>query len=325
MAAIVNKRVREVTLTDRVMEALLASTDNAGYQLVVSRPRGGLGNQLFQLAAAMFVAERSKANLAVSLDAYSQRRLDKRYRGQPLRNFDLERLFGISSMFELCDKIGLISSNSVRLLRAQKRNAAISLAKLSRHTLAVEFKGQYHTLNNSQNTLILDGYWQSSAVPKAVQQNMLDLYSHINPLLKAEAAEGLQKLGGGPFVAVHVRRGDYVSGLFDTMPIQKEYYDKAITHFFDFQPLIFSDDIDWCKNNLNIKDAIYWENCDPLVTFVAMSLCNANLIANSTYSWWAAWFNTGSKVVGPADWFRSTSPYGWANQFILDPLWISVK
>ena len=55
---------------------------------------------------------------------------------------------------------------------------------------------------------------------------------------------------------------------------------------------MFSDDIGWCKNNLEWKDAVYVDESithDDIVQFEIMKSCNNFIIGNSTYSWWAAW------------------------------------
>ncbi|MEM7514287.1 MAG: alpha-1,2-fucosyltransferase, partial [Bacteroidota bacterium] len=92
-----------------------------------------------------------------------------------------------------------------------------------------------------------------------------------------------------------------------------EYYDKAIAYFQEEvdnpEIFVFSDDIEWCKENLQYKL--------PL-TFVGheykgkrfgkylylMSLCKHFIIPNSTFGWWAAWLsrNEQKKVVMPKPW-----------------------
>jgi hypothetical protein len=70
--------------------------------------------------------------------------------------------------------------------------------------------------------------------------------------------------------------------------------------------LIFSDDIQWCKQNFpEMKNFVYIEGQKDYEDFLLMSLCNHNIICNSSFSWWAAWINQNSNkiVIAPKKWF----------------------
>jgi glycosyltransferase involved in cell wall biosynthesis len=107
-------------------------------------------------------------------------------------------------------------------------------------------------------------------------------------------------------ISLHVRRGDYTN-LQNYHPLQtKEYYDKAISKIGKYQTIfIFSDDIPWCKENLKYKNCVFMENNNDVFDLLAMSLCNNNIIANSTFSWWGAWLNENPDkiVIAPKKWF----------------------
>lgn len=110
--------------------------------------------------------------------------------------------------------------------------------------------------------------------------------------------------------AVHVRRGDFLK-YPDHHPVQsKEYFIGAM----DLMPkncifLIFSDDIAWCKSNLNRPNSkfIFIEGNKDYEDISIMRRCNHNIISNSTFSWWAAWLNSNKDkvVVAPRKWFGS--------------------
>jgi hypothetical protein len=70
--------------------------------------------------------------------------------------------------------------------------------------------------------------------------------------------------------------------------------------------VIFSDDIDWCKSVFGISEEIYYiEGEEDYIDLYLMSMCTHNIIANSTFSWWAAWLNKNPDkvVVAPKTWF----------------------
>lgn len=111
-----------------------------------------------------------------------------------------------------------------------------------------------------------------------------------------------------PLVSVHVRRGDYTQ-LQDFHPLcPVEYYLDSLTIVGDdHYPIVFSDDIEWCKNNLHLDEAYYCSGNSQFVDMCLMSMCDSNIIANSSFSWWGAWLNNNENktVVAPSQWFGS--------------------
>ena len=112
----------------------------------------------------------------------------------------------------------------------------------------------------------------------------------------------------------------------DTHPVQSlSYYESAIdllNHAGNIY--IFSDDIEWCKQNFKFKNMHFIHNEDPLVDLWMMSACEKNVIANSTFSWWAAWLNNhpNKRIICPKKWFGPKAPY--SDKDILDNDWIKL-
>jgi len=102
-------------------------------------------------------------------------------------------------------------------------------------------------------------------------------------------------------VAIHFRRIQYEP------VISIDYYKKAIKYISENVEnptfFIFSDDINWCRENLSINGICFFvENFkDELYELKLMSQCNHFIIANSTFSWWGAWLsvNADKKVIMP--------------------------
>lgn len=115
----------------------------------------------------------------------------------------------------------------------------------------------------------------------------------------------LYKVGIEPIdmVAVHIRRGDYVEHpLYADLTITS-YYDDAMKKFTNEQFLVFSDDIKWCKEYFWDRDDIeYCEEEDPVKALNMMAGCKGIIMANSTFSWWAARLST-ARVIAPLKWF----------------------
>jgi len=123
-------------------------------------------------------------------------------------------------------------------------------------------------------------------------------------------------------VFVHVRRGDYyspkyIARLGGTCP--KEYYEKAIKYIINQSPnarfFVFSDDIEYVKNNINIPNPIYidWNKGEnSYLDMYLMSNCKYAIIANSTFSFWGAMLGNKKRIV--------TYPTKWVNEPATAPL-----
>lgn len=136
-------------------------------------------------------------------------------------------------------------------------------------------------------------------------------------------------------VSIHVRRGDYVK--YHTMfpPIDRTYLKPAISGFYNMNIkrfMVFSDDIQWCKQNLNSNHYQgctfeYSEGRNEYEDLVLMHNCEHNIIANSTFSWWGAWLNRNPNkiVVSPSylNWFGRKSRV--ETKDIIPDNWIQVR
>jgi len=95
-----------------------------------------------------------------------------------------------------------------------------------------------------------------------------------------------------PVVAIHCRRGDYIELAQQSMfkLLSPSYYMDAMSQFPDNALfLLFSDDLEWCRKNICDPRIVYCEVEDTLLSFAIMQLCDHYIIANSSFSWWAAW------------------------------------
>jgi len=106
-------------------------------------------------------------------------------------------------------------------------------------------------------------------------------------------------------VSMHFRRTDYLAS--SALNLSLNYYIEALTYFNkeNYQILVFSDDIEWCKTTLpsvfSKWNMEFSENNSAYVDMYLMSMCHSNIIANSTFSSWGAWLNRRSdkKVISP--------------------------
>lgn len=106
-----------------------------------------------------------------------------------------------------------------------------------------------------------------------------------------------------PVVAIHVRRGDYVGNPFYVDLMQTDYYQRAMAEFPQARFMVFSDDIEYCKASPLFAGCEFYHG-DELQDMNKMMSCMGHIIANSSFSWWAAYLAPFSKkIVAPIAWF----------------------
>jgi len=117
------------------------------------------------------------------------------------------------------------------------------------------------------------------------------------------------------YVSIHVRRGDYVQHAGSFPPITMDYLFQALacaTHKVKYKKLVFSDDIQWCKDNLGkVPNIEFSEGRNESEDLSLMTSCGHHIIANSTFSWWAAYLghNPNRLIISPSPetWFGPAS------------------
>jgi hypothetical protein len=132
-----------------------------------------------------------------------------------------------------------------------------------------------------------------------------------------------------PTVSMHFRRTDYL--FVSSLNLTPQYYYDAYNLVLDklnqeVQVIIFSDDIKWCKENITGDNIIYSEGHTQYEDMCIMSLCNHNIIANSTFSWWGAYLNQSpNKIVICPYQYTGPGDFDFINGNYFPPEWNSIK
>jgi len=172
-------------------------------------------------------------------------------------------------------------------------------------------------LKKYNEDVFLYGYWQSYKYFDDIRDILLKEFTPKTPIV-------LNK--DKTTIGIHVRRGDYytinkeVHGL-DLSNYYKNAVEYMLNKYKDVQFLVFSDDINWCKNNLKVEST-YMENNTIINDLSLMSQCDHIIMANSTFSWWASWLNTNpdKTICTPSKWVN-----GRENQDFIPPSWIVIN
>lgn len=168
------------------------------------------------------------------------------------------------------------------------------------------YKFDENIFNNLDDNTNLQGYFQSEKYFKNIENEIRNDFQ-FKEEVKKDCFEFIKDTSyKNQTISLHVRRGDYV-GLQSYHPLPSlSYYTTAISFFDEKIPiLVFSDDPIWCKEQEIFSEDRFLisENNSSEYDLCMMSLCSHHIIANSSFSWWAAWLSKSENVICPKQWF----------------------
>lgn len=233
---------------------------------------GGLGNNLFQIASIYAYAKKHNKELVLNNN-----------------------------------KIGIVHKSFDTYSNNILSKISFSNEILSKYVIYQEPEYKYNQIPELKGDVVLNGYFHSHLYFDEIKNEIRDLF--LNEQKVNEIKDKYKNVLNNKITcSIHVRRGDYLN-LQNLHPTQNmNYYSKAIKSMpKETVFLIFSDDIDWCKENFPDmpEKFVFVNNEYDYEDLYLMSLCNNNIIANSSFSWWAAYLNKNPDkvVVAPSKWF----------------------
>ncbi len=152
----------------------------------------------------------------------------------------------------------------------------------------------------------LSGYFQSPHYFSHIAAEIRRDFGFPEALVSLLRAELADLASGSGTIALHVRRGDYIERQHLHLVLPITYYASALGRFDENAPvLVFSDDIPWCRRQPLFAGErfTFVEGRDERSDLCLMSLCDAHVVANSSFSWWGAWLAQGGPVIAPRTWF----------------------
>jgi hypothetical protein len=289
--------------------------------IVSCKLMGGLGNQLFQIFATMAYGIKTKRKIVFP---YSESLNTGIQRKTYWNNF----------------------LSSIKMMTTYNKKHEIENAMIYRYIPCSEKGFGYDTLPyyNDQKEIILTGYFQSYKYFESEKEVLLKLVRFNHHQDAAYEEFGTTYLNSNDYkISMHFRLGDY-KNIQECHPLMSyEYYENSLSYLCEkrggsnkITVLYFCQKednkvvqsivdrlmtkfphVDFCKVNDNIDD---WKQ------LVLMSCCNDNIIANSTFSWWGAYFNNKpSRIVCyPSKWFGPRIDHNTDDLFPSDWVKISV-
>ena len=277
--------------------------------MIIVNIEGGFGNQLFSYAFGYSQAKRYHKSLCIDTS---------------LQDNGLTRAYELDSL-----KIQYDRRLSYRIGRNILSRAFIN--KIAKR-LAIGV-GTVHILEKTayeydssvvsgivNNNVYYTGNWQNYRYFSEYRDELIEMFQPKNVDFSDGFREYAWKMKTPKSVSIHIRRGDYVQ---IGCAVDESYYKAAIDKMLEQEsdPIfyVFTDDIDYakafmCTQKVNFEIVDYEKTNPTLEDFYLMSYCNKHIIANSSYSWWAAYLgDKDSAVVAPITtlWKNEFYPEHW--------------
>ncbi len=275
---------------------------------------GGLGNQMFQYAFSLSLKNAGNTEVQLDLGTYRDK---SNYNGIDLvhNGFELKELFNINFKEATIKDVVRLSYQPTNLLNRVLRKYFTKKT----HFIDKKFSFQPELLSLPKSDIYFEGNWQTEKYFISIEDEIRKAFT-FKKTLSPESEKLANSLGKGS-ASIHIRRGDYLKT--QTMNVCGiPYYKTAVRKLFDktniTELLVFSDDMDWCRQELKLESfgakVIYvdWnKGADSWQDMALMSKCNNHIIANSSFSWWGAWLDPNKEkiVICPEIWnLRQLTP-----------------
>lgn len=265
--------------------------------------QGGLGNQLFEYAAAYALSRHNNIPFALDMSF-----MDVFGHKPWCRPYELS-VFALHSAATFTHDKHLMVRFLPRL-RTWCRQHGIST--ICRYVFEME------SLEKAPkcNSLILFDYFANCHLFEQYREDLLRMFSFVEKPNEANA-KLLKEIADTDSVSVHIRRGDYLNNVNTNVFYHPtvEWYRRAMEnieqqvrepHYY-----FFSDDIAWVKEQFaDVSDATFVDinqGRNAYNDMRLMSACKHNIIANSTFSWWGAWLNSNPLkiVIAPVKYYMN--------------------
>ena len=274
---------------------------------VVVSITGGLGNQLFQFAAAQSLCLSKKGNLVFEISHFENQNSNESFRNFALDSFQIEYTY-------VSDKN--LSKKYLKFNGIKKYFYKLPFIKKYFSENQNKFNSDFKKL---ETPVFLRGHFHSIKYFENFKNEIRSILS-VKQIHKSQKVKEYEELimSLPDSVSIHFRRTDYVKNKFGEIAggeLPLNYYYQSLKlisdHLQNASLIIFSDDIEWVKANFYYDLPIYFiENAsgglndNGIADLYLMSKCKNHIIANSTFSWWGAFLNKNlNKIVISPKWW----------------------
>lgn len=282
--------------------------------MIYSQATGGFGNQLYNYAIGFALSELYSEPLTIDISAY-------KYSDRPFVLNNLSISAGIENIYPASsnNKLSRMIARAKRILYTN-RNGRCKWVKESTTT-----RNKYGSYDFSHHkNLYIEGFWQNYCYFDSIYDKLCNEFQPLPNIISLEANVLMQTCHSTNSVALHIRKGDYEKSWI----LSADYYRKAVS--------IISSSVDnpvyyiFCENSdyaHEVCDGFEGEKIyvtennkfSDLEEFYLISACQNQVIANSSFSWWAAYLNrTPDKIVVAPVYLHWEKDYYPTNWILLD-------
>jgi hypothetical protein len=300
--------------------------------MTIVKIHGGLGNQMFQFAFGEALRNIHYQNVYYDISFFDNQDFYIKAGNAP-RKFDLIEIFPVVKRFLTTGDFLIQLEPQDKIYNKILRRFSFQFIGSKLFKWIKDPQKHYRLIENNllkSTNVYFEGYWQNLKYFEYIKDVVNNWFVFDkNFLNQYKNANLVNELRSGISVSIHIRRGDYVnSKYFKSCSIS--YFEEAIKRILNIHPSasfhVFTDDVRWVKDNLeNLKKITpeinlvsEFEPNDLGLDMYLMSLCNHNIISNSTFSWWAAYLNKSDNkiLIAPKYWTNDSK----INQYIQESL-----
>jgi hypothetical protein len=287
--------------------------------MIIVKLQGGLGNQMFQYAFASILSKIIGSQVLLDISSFDN---DIKKGGFTPRNFEL-KVF--ENNYNLANSENINTFHKLSDVNKIKKFLGIRYPQFYKEE---SYRFQPDALKIDYDVFLM-GYFQSFKYYIGYEDVVQKKFSFSFIKLGEFNKTLLLKVKTCNSVAIHIRRGDYIADKSINQYhgiCSIDYYLEAILYIASQQKSIilvfFSDDITWVKEQFkSLKHpTIFVDNNtdNGCIDMFLMSSCKHNIIANSSFSWWAAWLNKNQSktVICPRKWFNDSEMQNEAKDLI---------
>lgn len=297
--------------------------------MICVRLMGGLGNQMFQYSLGRHLALKNGTELFLDTTYFDY--IPKNLKSFVKRDYHLD-IFNIKSKIlesENMDCFPYYNKKYTHQLKHFTKRFLNLYKYIDNYDILLENKPFYfdnEILKSGPNSYLI-GYWQNEKYFKDIPQYIRQDFTFKNTFA-GNITELAQEISSSNSICLNIRRGDFINNPTHGF-VGMEYISQAVSHLkknIDISKIyVFSDEIDWCKENLRFDSPNYFVSHsyagDRFSSYLyLMTKCRHFIIPNSTFGWWAAWLseNPEKMIIAPKQWVNVPGldasgiiPEGW--------------
>jgi hypothetical protein len=292
--------------------------------MIIVKLKGGLGNQLFQYCFAYYVWMKTGQKVKIDMSSY---------------NSQISDGIHVPRLLKMKISLPVASENDISSACYFKHNMNVC-KNIYRGKLLLEsiINSDYYLEKNRSYVDVLsmkpykyyDGYWQSWKYVDSIWDDVKNDFAP-NETLNEKILRIIEEVSSTNSVSIGIRRGDYSKYERHYGSFSNDYYQRAMdyieNHLENVVFNVFSDDIDWARNNIDFskRTVVFREHestIDDFEDLFVIAACKHSIITNSTFHWWGARLNykPGKIVVAPSRWFADMKPID-----IVPPYWVELE